>query len=100
MRSCGQGLLRRLCAGALRGFRIQIVYVRVYGVLRRMDKRSALVCYIFCSIRQIIRVTAPSVCRLSLRNACDPGGMRSAMVRRPVIGLFAHSLIHLVFSFT
>src|SRR5258706_4039999 len=40
------------------------------------------------------------MCRLSVQNACDPakeGGMRSVMAYRPVIGLFAHSLIQSVF---
>ncbi len=46
-------------------------------------------------------ITNPSVCQLSVRNVCDPskeGGNQSAMAYHPVISLFAHSLIHLVFS--
>jgi len=43
-------------------------------------------------------VTTPSVCRLGVQNGCNPvkdGGVQSAMAYCPVIGLFAHSLIHL-----
>ena len=42
----------------------------------------------------------PSLCQLSVQNACGPakeGGMQSAMAYQPIGGLFAHSLIHLVF---
>jgi len=45
-------------------------------------------------------VTTPNVCRLSVRNACDPdndGGIRSAMAYRPVLSFFAHSVTHSTF---
>jgi len=38
-----------------------------------------------------------------MRNACHPaknGDMRSVMAYRPVIGFFAHSMIHSVFMFS
>lgn len=43
-------------------FGIRILYGRVSGVLRRMDKPRALVCYVFGSIRRSSRVRFEGTC--------------------------------------